>query len=164
MTVDLARVHHRRENSWALASPRCYDRGMSIPRVLLAALVVIVAAGCASAPTRTVRSEFEDIPIPRGLTYQPTDSIVIESPSVRAARLVYRGRIEPRSLGLALRTILEGNGWRYVTITSNPQHGTAQVYEKDGNALQILVWEGLWFTYVELTASRVIFSPTASAK
>jgi len=137
---------------------------MSIPRGLLAALVVMAAAGCASTPTRAVHSEFEDIPMPRGLTYQPTDSVLIESPSVRAARLVYRGRIEPRSLGLALRTILEGNGWRYVSITSNPQHGTAQAYEKDGNALQVLVWEGLWFTYVELTASRVILSPTASVK
>jgi len=124
----------------------------------------MAAAGCASTPTRAVHSEFEDIPMPRGLTYQPTDSVLIESPSVRAARLVYRGRIEPRSLGLALRTILEGNGWRYVSITSNPQHGTAQAYEKDGNALQVLVWEGLWFTYVELTASRVILSPTASVK
>ena len=137
---------------------------MSIQRVLLAALVVMVAAGCASTPTRAVRSEFEGIPMPRGLTYRPTDSTVIESPSVKAARLVYRGRLEPRSLGLALRATLEGNGWRSVNITSNPQHGTAQVYEKDGNALQVLVWEGLWFTYVELTASRVIFSPTASAK
>jgi hypothetical protein len=143
---------------------RCYDRGMSIPRVLLAALVVMVAAGCASTPTRTVANEFEDIPMPRGLTYRPTDSIVIESPSVKAARLIYRGRIEPGSLGLALRITLEGNGWRYVNITSNPQHGTAQVYEKDGNALQVLVWEGLWFTYVELTASRTIFPPTASVK
>jgi len=124
----------------------------------------MAAAGCASTSTRAVHSEFEDIPMPRGLTYQPTDSVLIESPSVRAARLVYRGRIEPRSLGLALRTILEGNGWRYVSITSNPQHGTAQAYEKDGNALQVLVWEGLWFTYVELTASRVILSPTASVK
>jgi len=137
---------------------------MSILRVLLAALVVMVAAGCASTPTRAVRSEFEDIPMPRGLTYRPTDSVMIESPSVRAARLVYRGRIEPRSLGLAVRTIVEGNGGRHVNITSNPQHGTAQVYEKDGNALQVLVWEGVWFTYVEVTASQVILSPTASIK
>ena len=102
--------------------------------------------------------------MPRGLTYRPTDSVVIESPSVKAARLVYRGRLEPGSLGLALRATLEGNGWRHVNITSNPQHGTAQVYEKDGNALQILVWEGLWFTYVELTASRVVGAPTAAVK
>jgi len=137
---------------------------MSILRVLLAALVVMVAAGCASTPARAVRSEFEDIPMPRGLTYRSTDSIVIESPSVKAARLVYRGRLELGSLGLALRATLEGNGWRSVNITSNPQHGTAQVYEKDGNALQVLIWEGLWFTYVELTASRVVGSPTVSVK
>jgi hypothetical protein len=137
---------------------------MSILRVLLAAFVVTVAAGCASIPPRMVRSEFEDIPMPGGLTYRPTESVVIESPSVKAARLVYRGRIEPGSLGHALRAILEGNGWRYVNIISDPRHGTAQVYEKDGNALQVLVWEGLWFTYVELTGSRAILSPTASTK
>jgi hypothetical protein len=103
-----------------------------------------------------VRSEFEDIPVPRGLTYYSDRSVVIESPSVKAARLVYRGRIEPESLSVAMRSTLEANGWRNVSSTSNGQHGAMQVYEKGGNSLQVQVWEGIWFTYVELTASRAI--------
>lgn len=132
---------------------------MSLARGVLALVVAAILAGCASTPPKAVRSEFEDIPVPKGLTYQPDDSTVIESPSVKAARLVYRGRIEPESLAVALRTTLEANGWRNVSSTTTAQKGHTQVYEKAGNSLQVLVWEGFWFTYVELTASRALAAP-----
>lgn len=131
-------------------------------RLAALALVVMLAASCASAPPRPVRSEFEDIPVPKGLTYQPGRSVVIESPAVKAARLVYRGRIEPASLGVALRTTLEANGWRHISTSSTGEHGTSQFYEKGGNSLQVLVWEGLWYTYVELTATRAVAQPSTS--
>ena len=117
-------------------------------------LVVVFVAGCASAPSRPVRSEFEDIPVPKGLAYQSDQSTIIESPTVKAARLVYRGRLEADSLGLALRTTLEANGWRHVSSTAVASHGTTQVYEKSGSSLEVRVLDGWWFTYVELTASR----------
>lgn len=123
-------------------------------RVSAVAVIVLVLAACASTPSRPVRSEFEDIPVPKGLTYEPERSTIIESPQVKAARLVYRGRIEIDSLAAAMRTTLEGNGWRNVSSTTTARHGTTQVYEKAGNSLQVLLWEGLWYTYVELTASR----------
>ena len=132
------------------------------------AFAVIVAAallaGCATASTRTLRSEFEDIPVPKGLTYVEDQSTVIESPSVKAARLIYRGRIEPTSLGVAMRTTLEANGWRSVSATSAGGQGTTQVYEKSGNSLQVRVWEGWYYTYVELTASRVLGTTPQAAK
>jgi len=127
---------------------------MSIQRVLLTLLVVVFVAGCASAPSRPVRSEFEDIPVPKGLSYQPDKSTIIESATVKAARLVYRGRLEVESLGLALRTTLEANGWRHVSSTAVATHGTTQVYEKSGSSLEVRLLDGWWFTYVELTASR----------
>jgi hypothetical protein len=117
------------------------------------ALTLLLVAGCASAPPRPPRSEFEDIPVPKGLVYQADRSTVIESPNVKAARLVYRGRIEPESLAVAMRTTLEANGWRHVSTTAGPS-GAIQVYEKSGNSLQVQIWEGLWFTYVALTGSR----------
>ena len=123
-------------------------------RVSTAAMIALLFVGCASAPTRAVRSEFEDIPVPKGLTYEADRSTIIESPQVKAARLVYRGRIEIESLAAAMRTTLESNGWRNVSSTTTSRHGTTQVYEKAGNSLQVLLWEGLWYTYVELTASR----------
>ena len=122
--------------------------------IVAAILVLVVATGCASAPPRQARSEFEDIPVPKGLNFQPDRSIVIESPSVKAARLVYRGRIQPDSLATAMRTTLEANGWRSVSNTAGGGQIATQVFEKAGNSLQIQIWEGMVFTYVEMTASR----------
>lgn len=123
-------------------------------RLSAVAMIALLLAACASAPPRPVRSEFEDIPVPKGLTYEPDRSTIIESPQVKAARLVYRGRIEIESLAAAMRATLEGNGWRNVSSTTTARHGTTQVYEKAGNSVQVLLWEGFWYTYVELTASR----------
>src|SRR5881296_2488026 len=127
---------------------------MSTQRFVTALLVLLFTAGCASAPPKAVRSEFEDIPVPKGLSYQADKSTIIESPTVKAARLVYRGRLEVDSLSVAMRTTLEANGWRHVSSTSAAEHGITQVYEKSGSSLEVRVLDGWWFTFVELTASR----------
>lgn len=127
---------------------------MSIQRTLAAFLVLALTAGCATTSSRATRSEFEDIPVPRGLTYQASKSTIIESPTVKAARLVYRGRLEVDSLSVAMRTTLEANGWRHVSSTSAADHGITQVYEKTGSSLEVRLMDGWWFTFVELTASR----------
>ena len=115
-------------------------------------LAVTIAASlllgaCASAPQRPVRTEFEDIPVPKGLDYRADDSTVVETPNVKAVRFVYRGRLEPESLATAIRSTLEANGWRHVSSTRNAQHGATQVHEKDGDSLQVQVSEGIWYTY-----------------
>jgi hypothetical protein len=127
---------------------------MSIQRTVAAFLVLALIAGCATTSSRLARSEFEDIPVPNGLTYQPSESTIIESPTVKAARLVYRGRIEVDSLSVAMRTTLEANGWRQISSTSTADHGITQVYEKSGSSLEVRLIDGWWFTYAELTASR----------
>lgn len=126
---------------------------MSIQRTTAALLVLALTAGCATTASRPTRSEFEDIPVPTGLTYQPGESTIIESPTIKAARLVYRGRLEMASLSDAMRTTLQANGWRYVSSTSAEDVAT-QVYEKSGSSLEVRLIDGWWFTYVELTASR----------
>ncbi len=131
---------------------------MKMTKLIAPMLAVSLLAACASAPSRAVRSEFEDIPVPKGLDYQTSQSTIIESPTVKAARLVYRGRLEIASLAVAMRTTLEANGWRHVSSTSST-HGTTQVYEKAGSSLEVRLWEGLWYTYVELTASRSLQPP-----
>jgi len=128
---------------------------MSIQRTTLAAfLVLALTAGCATTSPKAARSEFEDIPVPKGLTYQPSKSTIIESPTVKAARLVYRGRLEVESLSVAMRTTLEANGWRHVSTTSAGDHGVTQVYEKSQSSLEVRLLDGWWYTFVELTASR----------
>ena len=129
---------------------------MSKKSVATAVLVLAFAAGCASAPPKQVRSEFEDIPVPKGLSYQADKSTIIESPTVKAARLVYRGRLEVDSLSTAMRTTLESNGWRHVSSTAVSDHGVTQIYEKAGSSLEVRLIDGWWYTFVELTASRAL--------
>ena len=132
---------------------------MRIRALILPLLALLLTAACATTASRPVRSEFEDIPVPKGLSYLEDRSTIIESPSVKAARLLYRGRVEVGSLGVAMRTTLEANGWRSVSSTSAGDQGMLQVYEKSGNSLQVRIWESWVYTYVELTASRATQPP-----
>ena len=135
---------------------------MSIKSVATVLLVLAFAAGCASAPPKQVRSEFEDIPVPKGLSYQPDKSTIIESQTVKAARLVYRGRLEVDSLAAAMRTTLEANGWRHVSSTAVADHGVTQIYEKAGSSLEVRLVDGWWYSHVELTASRALQHATTT--
>lgn len=129
-------------------------------RWLLFCVLALALTACASSP-RQARSEFEDIPVPEGLALDRKKSTVIEAPNVKAARLVYKGRIEPDSLGVAFRATLEANGWRHLTSTTSSDKGTTQVYEKSGNSLQVMIYEGLYYTWVEVSAARTV-SPLTS--
>ena len=129
---------------------------MKTARLGAALLVLALLAGCASLTSKPAKIEFEDIPIPRGLTFQSDRSTIIESPTVKAARLVYRGRLELQSLAVAWRTTLEANGWRHVSSTSVQEYGITQVYENAGTSLAVRLWEGWIFTYAELTVGRAI--------
>ncbi len=132
---------------------------MTSTRVIAVAAAALTLAACASTPPRPVKSQFEDIPVAKGMSYRPGDSTVIETPSVQAAREVYRGRIELESLATATRATLEANGWRHVSTTKTAQHGITQVFEKQGTALQVLLWEGWVYTYAEYTTARVLQVP-----
>jgi hypothetical protein len=120
------------------------------------ALALLLATACATAVPP--RADFGDIPVPEGLAYQPDRSATIESLHVKAARHIYRGRLEPDSLAAVIRTTLEASGWRQVSGTSTPSQGSTQVYQKGNDALQVRVWEGglfNWYTYVEYAAARL---------
>ena len=126
---------------------------------ILATLAVTLALSACSSPKGVppIRSEFMDIPLPGGLDYIPDKSAVIESETVRAARLMYSSKFEPGSLVLSIQEGLLGNGWRLVRTTSFPSVGTLQLYEKGEASLQVRIWEGGAFsgsTYVELSGTR----------
>ena len=129
---------------------------MTLQKLAPALAVSLMLTACASTPPRAVRSEFEDIPVPKGLSYQVDESTIIETPNVKAGRHIYRGRLELDSLTTAIRNTLEANGWRHVSSTKSSQHGTTQVYEKGGDSLQVQLWEGWWYTYAEYTTGRVM--------
>ena len=130
-------------------------------RYVLLSVIALSLAACASSAPRQ-RSEFEDIPVTSGLTLDWNKSTVIESPSLKAARLVYKGRVEPDSLGVVYRTTLEANGWHHLNSTTSSEQGTMQVYEKSGNSLQVLIYEGIYYTWVEVSATRLVTPATTS--
>lgn len=125
-------------------------------RLLVLSVILLSLTACASSPPRVQRSEFEDIPVPKGLTLDLNKSTIIESPTVKAARLFYKGRLEPDSLGIAFRSTLEANGWRHLSSTTSSNKGMTQVYEKTGNSLQVMIYEGIYYTWVELSATRLV--------
>ena len=133
-------------------------------RYAIIALVLLTLVGCASAPSRPVQSGFEDIPVPKGLEFKADDSTIIESPSVKAARQIYTGRVEPQSLSTAFRTTLEANGWRHISSTSVPDQGITQVYEKGGNSLQVRIYERFWWTVAEVTTTRILSAPSSPTR
>jgi len=145
---------------------RLYDDCQGVPtmrRILVLSLCLLAATACASNPTRAQRSEFEDIPVPKGLTVDLNKSTIIESPTVKAARLFYKGRIEIESLALAFRTTLEANGWRTLSATTASDKGITQIYEKTGSSLQVLIYESWYNTWVEMSATRAV-SPNGQPK
>jgi len=138
---------------------------MTNMRVIAVASAALALAACASAPPRSVKSQFEDIPVAKGMNYQNGESMAIETPTVQAAREVYRGRLELESLATATRATLEANGWKHLNTTKTAQHGINQTYEKQGTSLQVLLWEGWfgWYTYAEYTTARILQTPSNPA-
>jgi hypothetical protein len=123
-------------------------------KIFATAAIMLLATACTT--TTAARRQFDDISVPSGLVYRPGDSVVIESPTVKAAQLLYRGRLEPLTLSDAMRTRLEASGWRQVSRTTTVNDGMRQVYEKDGAALDVHVYEGWWYTYLEISTSQVL--------
>ena len=130
-------------------------------RMAALAVIGLLTAACATTTTAP-RRQFDDIPLPTGLTYQPDRSVMIESTAARAGQLVYRGRLEPVSLGDVMRSYLESNGWQSVSRTSTPDD-TWLIYEKDGRPVEVHIYEKLWYTYLTLSTSEVAQPVPATA-
>ena len=133
-------------------------------RLLVLCVIVLALTSCSasSGAPRTQRSEFEDVPVPAGLTLDNSRTTIIESPTVKAARLFYKSRIKPDSLAVAYRTSLEANGWRYVSSTTSANSGTIQVYEKPDSSLQVMIYESWYYTWSEVSATRIVGKPPAA--
>jgi hypothetical protein len=135
---------------------------------MLATLAVTLALSACSSTKGVppILSEFKDVPLPGGLEYVADQSAVIESETVRAARLVYTSKFEPGSLVISIQEGLVGSGWRLIRTTSFPSVGTLQLYEKADSSLQVRIWEGGAFgssTYVELSGTRATAATRTTA-
>jgi hypothetical protein len=138
---------------------------MAMSPVLIVGALALMLTACASSPgPARQRSEFEDVPVPAGLTLDASRTTIIESPTVKAARLFYKSRIRPESLANAYRTSLEANGWRHVSSTTSASKGTTQVYEKQESSLQVLIYEGLYYTWTEVSTTRIVGRPPTPSR
>src|SRR5467141_1970483 len=145
---------------------RLYDdrqEVLAMRRILVLSLCLVAATACASNPPRVQRSEFEDIPVPKGLTVDLNKSTIIESQAVKAARLFYKGRVEIESVAVAFRTTLEANGWKNISATTLSDQGITQIYEKPNSSLQVHIYESWYNTWVEMSATRLV-SPNGQSK
>lgn len=135
-------------------------------RVMILSTLALTLASCAasSGPAKPQRSEFEDVPVPSGLTLDSSRTTIIESPTLKAARLFYKSRIKPESLAVAYRTSLEANGWRHISSTTSAGKGTTQVYEKQDSSLQVLIYEGWYYTWTEVSTTRIIARPAPATR
>src|SRR5213592_3171756 len=131
-------------------------------RLIAVAAAALALAACASNPPRIVKSQFEDIPVSKGMTYLSSESMAIETPTVQAAREVYRGRVEIESLATATRTTLEANGWRHLSTTKTAQHGIVQVYEKQGTSRSCCGRDGWGCIHMPSTPPLVSCKPLSN--
>jgi hypothetical protein len=53
---------------------------------------------------------------------------------------------------------------RHLSSTTAAGKGTTQVYEKAGSSLQVLIYEGWYYTWTELSATRIIGREQAPAR
>src|SRR5438445_11653046 len=90
-------------------------------RVIAVVTAVFALAACASNPPRPVKSQFDDTPLSKGMSYQSGESMAIETPTVQPPREAYRARVEIESLATATRTPLAAHGRRNL-ITSQTGH------------------------------------------
>jgi hypothetical protein len=128
---------------------------MTTQRVLVAAGLCLALAACSGAPIQPALTSFTDIPVPEGMAYQPDRSGVVDGPTIKAARLVYKGRLEVESLSASMRQGLEQNGWKHVRTATAANRSINMVFEKPGADLQLTVWEGSWNTFLDITVGRV---------
>jgi hypothetical protein len=128
---------------------------MSTQHRIAALGLSLLLTACASAPVQPALTTFSDLPVPEGMDYQPDRSGVVDGPTVKVARLVYRGRLEVESLSASMRQGLETNGWRHVRTVKVANKTITQVFEKPGSDLQLSLWEGTWYTYLDVTIGRV---------
>jgi hypothetical protein len=115
-------------------------------RLLVFCTLLVLLTSCASSGPARPRSEFEDVPVPAGLTLDSSRTTIIESPTVKAARLFYRSRIRP------------------VSSATSASQGTTQVYEKQDSSLQVLIYEGWYYTWTEVSTTRIVARPPAPTR
>jgi hypothetical protein len=118
-------------------------------RLFILSAVILTLTACASSPPRPQRSE-SGFRFPRVDARSQQVHHQVTDREGRAAFLQGTHRAgQPRDTGL-----LEAMAG--ATCPPISAKGITQVYEKTGNSLQVLIYEGIYYTWVEVSATRTV--------
>jgi hypothetical protein len=124
--------------------------------VLLAGTLVLWA--CASAVT-VPRQPFNDIPVPVQWVPYSRESVIVETPKVTTAKLIYFAESKVDATLERARQLLTGTGWtetsseRFVNPEKFP--GVWAEFSKGDDTCRVTVIQGSHATHVDYTVARV---------
>jgi hypothetical protein len=118
----------------------------------------LLLAACGAAVT-VPRQPFNDIPVPVEWVPYSRDSVIIETPTVTTAKLIYftEGKVDP-TLD-SVRQLLTQTGWtetkseRFVNPEKFP--GVWADFTKGDDVCRVTVIQGAYATHVDYTVARV---------
>ena len=104
-----------------------------------------------SVGTQARYYHFEDVLIPHELKLEPDKSFIYETPSLKAGRLVFSGRVQVPSLLNFFTNNMEKDGWKLVNkfglkdvvlnFSKPNKNCTVNIYDKPINTI-VEVWVG----------------------
>ena len=126
-------------------------------KALLIAAALLVS-GCAAAVT-VRRQPFNDIPIPAQWVPYSRESVIVQTPAVTAAKLIYFAASKVDLTLEHARQLLTQMGWtetkseRFVNPEKFP--GVWADFAKGDDHCRVTVIEGAYATHVDYTVARV---------
>lgn len=131
---------------------------MFMGRRLLLPLILTLAA-CASTGG-IPRDPFADITVPASFIPYSDQWVLIQTPQIHSAKLVYMTTLSPDSALAALRVELVRHGWtpKETTRFVNPQGhgGLALEFVKGTDSCHVTIIAGPYATHVDLRVARLI--------
>ena len=93
--------------------------------------------------------DFDDVPVPTQMELQPKQSIIFETPDIKAGVIVFTGRVDPLSLFNYFVVSLKNEGWhlrsyfkyqRYIMVFEKPTKDCIIRIIENGLSTELQVW------------------------
>jgi hypothetical protein len=115
------------------------------------------SSASAGAPEGTQRrqmaSEFPDVMIPQELELVPKATYVFQGPKTKAGVLVFKGRVDGKSVVDFFQTAMPRENWQFKGGFRTKR--SVLVFDKPDKICLIAVYEDLYYTYVEVYLTPV---------
>ncbi|HAA02563.1 MAG TPA: hypothetical protein DCZ69_13300 [Syntrophobacteraceae bacterium] len=102
---------------------------------------------------RSLASEFPDVMVPHELELVPKATYVFQGPKTKAGVLVYRGRVDGRSVFDFFQTSMPRENWQFKGGFQTKR--SVLVFEKPDKICLIAIYEDLYYTYLEVYLTPV---------